>query len=334
MRIGWYVHHHGSGHLNRMSVVRRHLDAVAVLSTLADPADGHAWVQLARDDDGETSDASAGGSLHWAPLRHTGLRARAAAVSAWIEQAQPAAMVVDVSTEIAVLARLHGVPVVLVAQRGIRHDAAHALAYAQASAIAAPWTAATHLPGEGPPERRLSFTGALSRFDEVPPPAPAQPDGDVLVLVGSGGHALRAEDLLAAAQATPDRHWHVAGALRTAGATNVTDHGPAASVLDLLRACSVVVGTAGSNIVAEVAATRRPFVCLPQSRPFREQARQAEALRRLGVATVRTRPPSPSDWPALLADAEARPMDLWRALHDGRGAERLAAVVRNVACGG
>ena len=70
-------------------------------------------------------------------------------------------MVVDVSIEIALLARLHGVPVVLVAQRGIRHDAAHALAYAQASAIAAPWTAATHLPGEGPPERLLTFTGAV-----------------------------------------------------------------------------------------------------------------------------------------------------------------------------
>src|SRR6478735_10852710 len=159
MRIGWYVHHHGSGHRTRMSAVRGHLDGVVVLSTLEAPADGSAWVRLPRDDDGEPRDQSAGGSLHWAPLRHPGLRARAAAVSAWIERERPDAVVADVSVEIAVLARLHGVPVVLVAQRGIRHDAAHALAYAQAAAIAAPWTAATHLSGEGPPERLLSFTG-------------------------------------------------------------------------------------------------------------------------------------------------------------------------------
>jgi predicted glycosyltransferase len=105
-------------------------------------------------------------------------------------------------------------------------------------------------------------------------------------------------------------------------------------VLDLLRASSVVVGTAGSNIVAEVAAARRPFVCLPQARPFREQARQAEALRRLGVATVRTRRPHPSEWPGLLSESEARPTELWETLHDGRGASRLADVVRHVARSG
>ena len=186
-------------------------------------------------------------------------------MSAWIERDRPDVMVVDVSIEIALLARLHGVPVVLVAQRGIRHDAAHALAYAQASAIAAPWTAATHLPGEGPPERLLTFTGAVSRFDGEPPPGRSEAGGDVLVLIGAGGHELRPEDVLAAARSAPHRRWHVAGALRTPETTNVIDHGPAAPVLPLLRACSVVVGTAGSNIVAEVAAARRPFVCLPQA---------------------------------------------------------------------
>ena len=53
MRIGWYVHHHGSGHRTRMSAVRGHLDGVVVLSTLEAPADGSAWVRPPRDDDGE-----------------------------------------------------------------------------------------------------------------------------------------------------------------------------------------------------------------------------------------------------------------------------------------
>jgi hypothetical protein len=330
--IGWYVHHHGAGHRTRMAAVRPHLDDVVVLSSLPGGAE-HGWVQLAADDDGEPRDVTAGGTLHWAPVRHAGLRARAAAVSAWIEQARPAAMVVDVSVEIALLARLHGVPVVLVAQRGIRHDPAHALGYAQAAAIAAPWTAATHLPGEGPPERLLRFTGAISRFDAGPPAPPATPGGDVLVLVGAGGHDLRPEDVLAGARATPGRRWHLAGALRASGAGNLVDHGASADVGELLRTCSVVVGTAGGNVVAEVAAARRHLVCLPQARPFREQARGAEALRRLGVAEVRTRTPSPADWPAVLAAAEARPTQRWDALHDGRGAARLAGIVREVAAG-
>jgi hypothetical protein len=314
-----------------MAAVRPRMDDVVVLSSLEPPAGDDRWIHLARDDDGEPREVSAGGSLHWAPLRHAGLRARSAAVSAWIERARPAAMVVDVSTEIAVLSRLHGIPVVLVAQRGVRRDPAHVLAYAQASAIVAPWTVETHLPDEGPPEHLLTLTGAVSRFDDAGPPEPARAGGDVLLLVGAGGHRLHPGEVAAAARATPDRHWHVAGALRTATAANVTDHGPRAPVDALLRACSVVVGTAGTNIVAEVAGARRPFVCLPQERPFQEQERQAEALRRLGVAVVPADAPRAADWPALLAEAEARPTELWGALHDGRGAARMATAIRRVA---
>jgi UDP-N-acetylglucosamine:LPS N-acetylglucosamine transferase len=82
--------------------------------------------------------------------------------------------------------------------------------------------------------------------------------------------------------------------------------------------------------VAEVAAARRPFVCLPQPRPFDEQHHQATALRRAGLAEVRERWPAPGEWPPLLAAAEAAPPERWDALHDGDGARRLAALVREV----
>ena len=36
--VGWYVHHHGAGHLTRLLAVRPHLDAdVVVFSSLAAP---------------------------------------------------------------------------------------------------------------------------------------------------------------------------------------------------------------------------------------------------------------------------------------------------------
>ena len=44
--------------------------------------------------------------------------------------------------------------------------------------------------------------------------------------------------------------------------------------------------------------------------------------------------PAADRWPALLSRAEALDTERWEQLHDGRGAERLAAVVREVAgCG-
>src|SRR3712207_7519141 len=50
------------------------------------------------------------------------------------------------------------------------------------------------------PDDRVVFAGALSRFDGLrAPPPPGR--GDVLALVGSGGHALTAEQARAAAEA-------------------------------------------------------------------------------------------------------------------------------------
>src|SRR3712207_8569721 len=58
--------------------------------------------------------------------------------------ARPDVLVVDVSVEVALLARLLGVPVVLVAQRGRRDDDPHRRAYAAAAAVAAPWRSEEH----------------------------------------------------------------------------------------------------------------------------------------------------------------------------------------------
>lgn len=330
MTVGWYLHHHGAGHLARLRAVSALIPGLLVLSSLVPDDPPCPWIALADDAGGEPVDPTARGTLHWVPRRHAGLRNRMATIAAWIEENQPDVLVVDVSVEVALLARLLGVPAVLVAQRGRRDDAAHALAYAQADAIVAPWTAVTHLPDSGLPEDRLHFCGAIARnnarrYRRNPP------GGDVLLVLGSGGSALTSVDVSAAAAATPQRRWHVTGPVRCA-APNVVDHGPTADVPALLERCSVVVGSAGGNVVAEVAAAQRAFVCLPQARPFDEQHHQAEALRRLGVAEVVPGPPPAAQaWPAALAAAEARDLDRWGLLHDGLGAQRLADVVARVA---
>lgn len=332
MTVGWYVHHHGAGHLARLRATLPHLPGVVALSSLgASPETGCEVVELPLDLSARPADATAHGTLHWAPLGHAGLRARMARIAQWIATAQPDAFVVDVSVEVALLARLHGCPVVLIAQRGRRDDPAHALAYAQAAAVVAPWTAETDFPDDGLPEATTRFVGAISRFDQtgLPGALPGAPSPDVLLLVGAGGHEIDPAAVHAAADATPGRTWHVAGPLVLEG-PNVVAHGPRADVASLLTRCGVVVGTAGGNVVAEVAASRRPYVCLPQARPFDEQLRQAEALERLGVAEVRHAWPDAADWPAVLRAAEARGTEGWGLLHDGGGARRLAAVVREV----
>jgi len=209
--IGWYVHHQGLGHLHRVRAVHAELESpVTVLSTLTRPDDWEVpWVDLARDDGEEGldgRDADAGGHLHWAPLNHEGLRRRMASVSAWIAERRPSLVVSDVSVEVALLCRLHGVPLVYVAMPGSRADAAHRLGYGVATELVGCWPeeAAGMVMGiRDADQARMRLVGAVSRFPVAAPrirrPGPCR----VTVLLGGGGHELRPEMLDAArAEAT------------------------------------------------------------------------------------------------------------------------------------
>jgi hypothetical protein len=339
VRVGWYVHHHGTGHLQRFLAVRTHLERVVGLSSLPRPAglSPDEWVRLALDTPADVgSEPTAGGALHWAPLHHDGLRERMAALAGWISAARPDVLVCDVSVEVTSLARLMGVPVVWIAQRGVRRDAPHQLAYALATVVA-PWTRALATSDTGLPGT-TRFVGAISRFDGRPSEPPPGRRA-VTVVLGGGGHEVRPGQVRDAALAVDDWSWTVAGLGQPAGeparqpaGPPVLDRGTVPDTWRLLCDADVVVASAGGNLIAEVAAARRPLVCLPQSRPFGEQHDGADALARAGLAETLSHWPEPAGWRAVLTRAQARDPHGWERLHDGGGAARLAAVIRECAC--
>jgi len=321
--IGYYVHHHGRGHLHRAIAVAGALDTTVVgLSSLPRP-DGWPgpWLQLPRDDDGDIADPDARGRLHWVPERHAGLRSRMAEISSWIDAVDPELMVVDVSVEVALLARLHGVPVVTVVLPGDRHDPAHELVHAIARRLLAVWPpGARHVVrGVDEDSERFARVGGLSRFDGRP--RAVTPGGGrrrVVMLAGAGGSDLTAAQLDLAREQTPEWDWTVLG-------------GPGEWIddpWDILCGADVVVTHAGQNAIAEVAAARRPAVVVPQSRPFVEQDLMAASLAASGRWPVVVRGAFPTGGWAELLDAVARlDGDEWGGWNDGHGAERAAAVI-------
>jgi hypothetical protein len=324
--IGYYVHHQGRGHLHRASSIAAHLDTeVTGLSSLPRP-DGWAgpWIELARDDaDAFPSDVDAGGVLHWVPERCDGLRERMAAVSAFIARERPALMVVDVSVEVATLARLHGVPVVTTVLPGVRTDAPHRLVHGLARRIIAAWPAGVGDMLDGVPDDdpRLVHVGALSRFDDriaaVPPARADRPR--VALMLGSGGHDIEPGAVQVARDSTPDWDWTLLG---------TDDATWAADPWDVLRSADVVVAHAGQNAIAEIAAARVPAVLVAQHRPFGEQHAMAGALRRDGRWPAVALDAFPgSGWPALLDLARSLDGQRWAAWNDGGGAARAAAVI-------
>jgi hypothetical protein len=323
--IGYYVHHHGSGHHRRMSAIARHLQTpMTVLSSAAPPVGYEGpWLALPSDFAAYEScvDRTANGTAHWAPLNHSGLRERMAAIASWIQAANPSLFVVDVSCEVARFVRLMGVPVVVVAMPGNRTDRVHVDAYDAAQALLAPWTA--RFAEAEWPKRWLEKTwhvGAFSTADEQERSALTAPsDGHrVALLAGSGGSDITRMHVEQAQAATPGWRWHILG---------IPGYQWQAETWPMLRDADVVVTHAGQNAIAEVAAARRPAVVLPQERPHGEQLATALSLHKADLATVLMAWPEASEWLPILEATMRRDGSRWCEWSPGDGAARAAALI-------
>ena len=325
--IGYYVHHQGRGHLHRAAALAASLDdEVTGLSSLAKP-DGWTgpWVDLPRDDTDPTpADVTAGGQLHWVPRHDEGLLQRAAVISAWLERARPHAVVADVSVEVALLVRLHGVPVVTVVLPGRRADFPHLLGFRASSALVlfAPAPAAAMVPGlPDDVAARVEPVGAVSRFPVTRPAPRRHGPRHVVVLNGQGGSPLTDRDAGALQSHAPDWRWTVLG-----GSGGWVD-----DPSSVLRSAQVVVTNAGQGSIADIAAHRRPAVVIPAARPFDEQATTASLLERSDLPAL-VLPSFPTDgWSTVLDRAAALDGTGWERWYDGRAPERFAEVVRRTA---
>lgn len=340
MTIGWYVHHHGAGHGNRARSVLRRLDDATVLTSLQDT-----WpvpsVRLAPDvaegDRAPGPSPTPRGHLHHAPVDVPSVTRRAHQLVRWFEDADPDLVVVDASVEVTVLARVAGVPPVVVRMHGERTDPAHLTAFDAACSLLAPYPQELEDPTTPAWVRdRTTYVGGFSRYDGRDPVVEygrlsgARPS--VVVLQGTGGDGFRDDDLVEAAAATPSWTWHVLG--RSAPdrhPDNLVFEGWIDDVFPYLADADAVVATAGYNTVMEVAAARRPLICIPEDRPFREQEHQARVLADHGLAAVVSKWPAAERWPELLDTARSDDGDRWEAVVDGHGAARAAEHLRALA---
>lgn len=334
--IGWYVHHHGSGHLHRAVTVARHLPVpVTGLSSLPRPAGWEGpWVRLPRDDAssvgyGPDRDVNARGRLHWVPVDDEGLRSRVHAVSTWITQSSPEVLVVDQSVEVCLLARLHGVPVVGLTAPGRRVDAPHQLGFDVSAALVGAWPeglTTAMLPGVAPEVTdRFTAVGACSRLPVAAGRRRRRPGPPrVVLMAGEGRDGFTAESVRNAQRETPDWEWTVLS--RSLGSWRAD---PAA----LLADADVAVIHPGQNSLAEVAALRVPAVVVPQARPFDEQHVTASVVADGWPAVVLEGVPE-GGWGNVLEAAAALDGQAWEAWCDGQAPRRVAGVVMAAATRG
>jgi hypothetical protein len=326
--IGYYVHHHGRGHLARATSICAQLDQpVTVLTSLplGDAAPFDEVVPLPRDDGGAPAvDPTASAVFHWVPLHHDGLRRRMRLITEWVAVARPDAFVVDVSVEVATLVRLLGVPVIVVAMPGERTDRPHELVYDIADHIVAPWPKALYQPDWlRRHDHKTSYVGGISRFEGRPRPVPRD-DGEcrVLALGGAGGSTVDAAMIDRYAVDHPRLRW---SALGIAGGRWSQDP------WDDLCDADVVVAHAGQSSIADIATAARPAIVVPQQRPFAEQVTMAAVLGRAGLAVSLRRWPESPEWEELIDRALGLDPERWRRWQTAGAPARAAAAIGEVA---
>lgn len=333
--IGYYVHHHGDGHRQRaLAIANANPGRFVLLGTgLAGRTGAVRAIDLPDDRmpgapfDGIDSTMSRPEALHYAPLNHEGVRARMGLIAQWIAEARPAAMVTDVSVEVAMFARLCATPVAFVRLSGRRDDAAHCEAYRAASMLIAPF--ARQLDDVALPRWIRDKTVYCPGIVATRPALVEPVSGRVLVVAGKGGAPFDGNRLAAAAIATPRHHW------RVIGPATVPDRCPdnlefAGWVNDApveIAAAQIVVGAAGDGLVNAVIANLKRFVCLPEARPFDEQLQKARALQTAGAGIVLEQWPNPDRWETILAEAMRLDGTPLAALGDPDGAAKTLAQI-------
>ena len=306
--IGWYVHHQGAGHLHRARAVAAALPRpCTIIGTLAGfDTNGLDILDLPDDRplgggdfDGRDGAATRPEALHYAPLNHPGVRTRMARIAEWVARTDPALLVVDVSVEVAILARLLSVPTLVVRLAGTRTDQPHLEAFRSATRLLASFPEA--LDGGNVPDwvrAKTHYAGFLG----APAEAEVTAGDDIVVVFGQGGAGGDLAGLADAARAVPDRSWHVLGPVTGSGAIppNLRLHGWVGDVATRVARAALLVGGAGEGLVALAAGQGKRFLCLPEPRAYDEQTEKAAALERIGAAIVHAGWPGAEAWPGLV----------------------------------
>lgn len=335
--IGYYVHHQGEGHRQRAALIAEaYRGPMTLIGTgLADCSGQVRCLDLPDDRlphgafdgaDGTTRPPA----LHYAPLHHDGLRKRVAIIADWIAVTRPALMIVDVSVEVAMLARLASVPVVYVRLNGRRDDRPHRDVFASAAALLAPFAEPLEDPStpDWVKDKTRYAPGIVTSAGSQ-----AVDPTRVLVVAGKGGAPADGETWAAAAAAVPERRWRVIGPLTLSARTpsNLEMSGWTDNADAEITSAGVVIGAAGDGLVSAVLAHARPFICRPEPRAFDEQVSKAERLAALDAATVVSQWPPADRWRSLLEAAERQATKRPSILQARDGADRAARWLEQLA---
>jgi UDP-N-acetylglucosamine--N-acetylmuramyl-(pentapeptide) pyrophosphoryl-undecaprenol N-acetylglucosamine transferase len=285
-KIGYYIHHEGSGHLQRAQALGPYLQECDVTffsshSHIKDLKKFGNIVELPGDEDIPYHPIEKLNPIRehlYSPFYSEGLVKRFSLILSWILQERPNLFHVDVSTEVAEFVTLCGLPLTYVRQSGERNDNAHQRVYRMAQKILAPYPEWMEDQDFLPRYKHIKY---LTVTKEIPSCDLSVPQNNVVYLRSS-------------TEKDPDVLEKLRRSLECLAQTyKVTIYGtPLEGVSDkirnqgwnndfhsIIKNAGVVMTSVGNNMILEVLQCGRPLILLPERKLYSEQLAKARALK-------------------------------------------------------
>lgn len=267
--------------------------------------------------------------LHYAPLNVSGIRLRNKIICDFFNSSYQLILIVDISVEVTLLARLCGIPTIVIKQHGYREDPAHLAAYQSASLIIAPYP--IELRGASPNwvDEKTLFTGGFSKYSDRVKSGKTAISNHIAIIIGTGGTCIDRKFLVHLGFNYPDFYFHVIGDVEDTNnlPENLNFHGIMAEPLPVLDMCAVVIGNAGHNTVMEMADLQKSFICIPEPRPFDEQVDKAlKIAKTFKVPIIKPGDIFSTDWGFIINDLIAEPIQ-WNGMIHRNAIEQITTEI-------
>ncbi|MDN5249304.1 MAG: glycosyltransferase [Alphaproteobacteria bacterium] len=335
-KIGYYIHHHGDGHRQRALAIASYAPEYFTLlgTNLAGNCDNFDYIDLEDDKvaPGYRRHNEYLVATHYTPIGVSSIKQLVQRITQWIAKTEPALIVVDVSVEIAMLARLCSTPTIYVRLTGNRLDTAHIEAFSNANALLCPYHRL--LEANDTPDwiiKKSHFFSNLTQFYNKQ----KNQQKIITIVLGAGGHDLSIDRLIEIARQLPLWQLEVIGPIDAKKTTqplpkNLKLNGWVKNPETYIQKANLVIGSSGDGLLANVISANKPYICLPQRRPFEEQWAKAKRLQEIGAAIV---PQGTTiNWAELVTQTLNKG-NLMGLLQDGQDAAKAAQFILTTAHG-
>ncbi|MGB5943362.1 MAG: glycosyltransferase [Leeuwenhoekiella sp.] len=287
--IGYYAHSQGSGHSNYATLLAR--SAVIIFTDYDREFPENVNVVRLDNEDVNGKELSNDETylppyLHHAPLGLRKITHRNLNLLTTVLQQNIQLLIVDVSAEIAALARVSSLPYAYRRMFGTRDDIPHRAAYKGALFLLAYYPEEFEDP-ETPAwiKDKTCYLGFIVQTETQQKITAATPKAYLTIIQGFGGQQNTDWVLQKALQTFPDKTILVVGPVaQNVQHPNIKYVGVVPSVAPYIKKSQILIASCGTNLVNDIMRQGKKFLAIPEDRPYEEQLNYAGLLQQKGIA--------------------------------------------------